>query len=203
VKFVITWSASDADFDTLTYSVGYKIGGTDWTLIASSLTETSYVWNITGLSDTSEMRIKVSVYDGYGGSADDQSDYTFSVDNPDYVIKITSPRENDVKLTTQVIKYEYEISNFGEYTVDVYLNNEKIEDTGSLGTLPEGIYFLRISAQNNFQNIAEAEISFKVLSGSDNANVPKIPSFLMFPFILSLGIGIALIWNKKMSKKLS
>ena len=76
----IEWSAEDPDDDELTFSVIYNLAGTGWTLIATNVTGNSYDWDPGDLPYTEKMVIKIIADDGYGGFADDTSDYVFTVE---------------------------------------------------------------------------------------------------------------------------
>jgi hypothetical protein len=75
----ISWSASDLDDDTLTYTLSYNLEGTGWRLLAAGLTDTTYSWNISGISYCETVAIRVTVEDGFGGTAVDECDYVFTV----------------------------------------------------------------------------------------------------------------------------
>lgn len=75
----ISWSASDLDDDSLLFSLSYNVGGTGWRLLASGLTGTSYLWNISGLSPSDTVSLRIEADDGAGGVVFDESDYVFSI----------------------------------------------------------------------------------------------------------------------------
>ena len=77
----LSWTASDVDEDSLTYSVYYSAeNGTSWALLASGLINTSIDWDTTTVPDGEEYLIKVVVSDGTL-TAEDQSDEVFTIDN--------------------------------------------------------------------------------------------------------------------------
>ena len=77
----IMWSSSDADNDDLTYTVGYNIDNEGWHILEEDVTGTSYLWNVTGFGYESSVMVKVVANDGYGGSDEDESDFSFEI-NP-------------------------------------------------------------------------------------------------------------------------
>ncbi len=83
-QFAITYSASDADNDPLTFKIEYSANnGTNWIQIANGITDHSLNWDTTGLSQGILYRIKVTVSDGNGGSASDSSNSAFGVADSD------------------------------------------------------------------------------------------------------------------------
>lgn len=62
----VSWSASDADGDTLTFSLLYSAdGGNTWDLIAPGLTSTTYNLNTAALPNNAQSKIKVIANDGF------------------------------------------------------------------------------------------------------------------------------------------
>ncbi|WP_457558992.1 hypothetical protein [Candidatus Harpocratesius sp.] len=79
----ISWTGSDQDADSLTYSLGYSFDGTIWNSIATNLVGNTYMWDISSFSDKDTVIVRVIAYDGYGGEASDESDFAFAINNPD------------------------------------------------------------------------------------------------------------------------
>ncbi|MFX1254099.1 MAG: Ig-like domain-containing protein, partial [Promethearchaeota archaeon] len=75
----ITWTASDPDGDTLTFTV-YYWDGSNWVELASGLTTTSYGWDTTTVPDGSAYKIRVVASDGTL-TAEDESDDFFTINN--------------------------------------------------------------------------------------------------------------------------
>lgn len=89
---LIEWSGSDPDGDSLTYSIGYRIDSGSWTLIATGLTNNSYLWDISGFEDSDSVSVIVYANDGYGGNDNDDCDFSFSIDNVDIPeVTLTAP----------------------------------------------------------------------------------------------------------------
>ena len=77
----ITWTATDPQSDTLTYTVYYSPnGGQTWTLLATDLTAPSYLWDTTTVVDGTTYLLKVEASDGtYTGG--DHSNTPFTIAN--------------------------------------------------------------------------------------------------------------------------
>lgn len=76
----VTFTGQDADGDALKYKVEYSPdGGTTWTVLADAITATTYDWNVAGLAQGINYRVRVSVDDGKGGTASVVSAKSFGV----------------------------------------------------------------------------------------------------------------------------
>jgi len=82
-SILIEWAGSDPDDDSLTYSLGYRIGGGTWTFIVTGLTNSSYLWDISGIADSDTVSVIVYANDGYGPTAYCDSIFAFGIDNVD------------------------------------------------------------------------------------------------------------------------
>ncbi len=78
---VIQWNATDIDGDPLTVTIEYSDdGGATWYIIVAGISSTgSYPWDTTTVPVGDLYLIRITVNDGFGGVAQDQSDGTFSV----------------------------------------------------------------------------------------------------------------------------
>ncbi|MFX0064127.1 MAG: hypothetical protein ACFFC7_18300 [Candidatus Hermodarchaeota archaeon] len=76
----INWTVIDPDMDEFTIDVSYSAnGGANWTSLATGLTNTSLVWDLRGLADGSQYRIKVEAHD-YELTGVDMSNTVFIID---------------------------------------------------------------------------------------------------------------------------
>lgn len=67
----ISWTASDPDSPSLTYSVLYSRDGEQWDLLATGLTEASYTVTVNDLAGSSEGRFRVVANDGVNIGSDE------------------------------------------------------------------------------------------------------------------------------------
>jgi hypothetical protein len=84
----ITWTATDpdpGDSTLLSIDLDYsENGGSDWTPIATGEdNDGSYLWDISGLFDGSNYLVRITATDPTMLSDTDQSDDTFTIDNPE------------------------------------------------------------------------------------------------------------------------
>ena len=92
----ITWQASDADGDPLTYSVFYSPDdGQSWRLVATGLAEQSYRWDTSQVGGGEEARLRVVVTDGLNTASDD-SDNSFQITLKQSTAQIVSPADRTV-----------------------------------------------------------------------------------------------------------
>ncbi|MHA1720302.1 MAG: carboxypeptidase-like regulatory domain-containing protein [Promethearchaeota archaeon] len=110
----ISWTGTDPDMDSLTYSLGYSFDGVIWNQIILGLTNNSYIWDISGFGDQPSVVVRVIASDGYLGEATDISDYGFAIDNPDAPeITYIAPLGGSTYSGTQTIQWEInDIDNF-------------------------------------------------------------------------------------------
>jgi hypothetical protein len=94
--YTITWIASDADDDLLTYSVLYSPNGSEWIPVAMSITSTQLVVNAVELPGGNAARVRVLASDGVNTSSD-ESDAPFSVGRKGPQAFILSP-DKDITL---------------------------------------------------------------------------------------------------------
>jgi hypothetical protein len=91
----ISWTASDPDTDLLSVTISYNVGNTGWVLIVADFIGTSYTWNLSSFTDQKNLVVlRVRVSDGYGGTAEDISDYTFTI-LPPPPVEDENTNEND------------------------------------------------------------------------------------------------------------
>ena len=87
----VTWTASDADGDALSFTLLYSPdNGIAWFPLAAGLTGTSYDLNTIQLVGGSGALIRIIASDGFH-NAEDTSDAVFAVENNAPVVNIQSP----------------------------------------------------------------------------------------------------------------
>ncbi|MFH1642525.1 MAG: Ig-like domain-containing protein, partial [Nanoarchaeota archaeon] len=79
----ITWTATDADEDTITIDLQYNIDGAGWIdIVLAESDDGIYEWDTNSAGgDSNNYLINSIADDGYGGIVEDQSDAVFTVDN--------------------------------------------------------------------------------------------------------------------------
>jgi hypothetical protein len=89
----LTWAASDADGDALSYSVFYSTDGVNWDLLQSDLSTTTLAVPVDSLAGAANARFRVLVTDGVNTSQD-ETDAPINVPNKAPVAQITNPADN-------------------------------------------------------------------------------------------------------------
>jgi alpha-tubulin suppressor-like RCC1 family protein len=91
----ITWTASDADGDALSFDLQYSAdGGATWEALAVYLDGDTYVWDTNEWAGTDQGLVRITANDGVNTSHD-TSDGTFSVQKKQPMAYILSPDEGD------------------------------------------------------------------------------------------------------------
>ena len=172
----IGWTASDDDNESLAYDILYsKDNGATWTVLAMGLDQTSYSWDTSRASGSSEGLIRVSASDGVHTVTDD-SDSTFSVAGkaPDIVILFpiddTSFFLGDV-IICQGRGYDLEDGPLGDDAFSWSSNKDGAIGAGrsvSSDSLSPGDHILKLSAQDSDGNIATREVHISIGSSRDS-----------------------------------
>lgn len=83
----ISWEASDADDDVLTYSLLYSADNRQsWVTLATNLTATTYPADSTQLSGTDEAAIRVIASDGFNSTVSESAIFTVTTKAPHIVV---------------------------------------------------------------------------------------------------------------------
>jgi hypothetical protein len=103
---IITWTATDADGDTLTYDVLYsKDGGFTWSAIVVRLNQNSYKWNTMNTAGSNQALIKVLATDGVN-TGQDISDSSFTIPKKSPEPAIISPEDGSSFFLNKMIIFE-------------------------------------------------------------------------------------------------
>lgn len=182
----VSWTASDADGDALTYDVLYTADGTTWLPLATALTATSFAWDTSAVAGTRGGRIRVVASDGVHSATDD-SDGTFAVGSKPPECGISEPRDGTVVTPGQLLVFR----SFGLDAEDGALPDSALSLSssrdGALGTgravtaiLSPGAHTLTLTATDRDGNRATASIGVLVFAPPAQADAA-----VLVPIVLS------------------
>ena len=162
--YTITWTASDADGDSLTYRVLYSSDGSGWVPVGAAITETHLTVNAAELAGGDGARVRVLVSDGVNTSAD-ESDANFTVERKEPQTVILSPEgDGDITFGTplwlQGYAYDLEDGPLGESALRWASNRDGDLGTGSqvLVTLSSGQHAITLTATDSSSNMVTASV---------------------------------------------
>ncbi len=206
-SILIEWTGSDPDDDSLTYTIGYQIDGGGWNLLASGLTNNSFVWDIGAIADSLAVALIVYADDGFCAIVSDESDFVFEIDNvdiPTIQMNLINPNGGEilasnctiswtVDLSDELIDYQVKL----EYSIDSH--NWTTIVTGVTGTsyhwdisaLPVGTnYRIRITLTASYFGadlatiVDVSENAFTILESTDSIGLPLISLFGLLAIIV-------------------
>ncbi len=78
---LVEWSYNDADGDSISFDLSYRIDGGSWTpIITNLIDQVNYLWNLSGFSQTYiNIELLIEASDGDTGYANDTSDSPFII----------------------------------------------------------------------------------------------------------------------------
>ena len=174
----VTWTGSDPDGGTLTYSLLHsRDNGATWTGIASNIVGNSYALDFSSLPGGANSLIKVIVSDGFR-SAEDVSDNAFGVANKPPTAAIVSPPTDtsfpaNTKLTLQATGADLEDGSLGDAAF-----NWSSDRDGALGSgqiletnLSTGTHTITLTARDSGALTSTATITCNAVSTAVNVSV--------------------------------
>ncbi|MFX1252361.1 MAG: S8 family serine peptidase [Promethearchaeota archaeon] len=189
----ITWTASDPDGDTLTFTVYYWDGST-WFELASDLTDTSYEWDTTSVSDGSSCKIRIGASDGTFTTEDESN--TFTINNPDPpTVTVTTPNGGEALSGSVIIKWMAEDPDDDPLTFTVYYGDgsnwillaSDLTDTqyewDTSGLKGGGFYIRVVASDGTFTVEDRSDDEFSIVNIT-----PGFEAILTILIILSLGL---------------
>ncbi|MBU0507716.1 hypothetical protein KKH27_02595 [bacterium] len=173
----ISWTASDADNDSLRFDVFANRDGGNWEPIAMGVTDTFVMWHVAYFPGTNAGRVKVVVSDGWNSSAD-SSDGMFSVAFHSPEATIESPQDTDTILATSYITLsgrgtDIEDGNIPSDSLQWYRYAEFV-GTGSLlqvGNLEPGLQTFLLFALDSDGQVGMDTVYVQVLTDGDQDNM--------------------------------
>lgn len=162
--YTVTWTASDADGDPLSYSVLYSPDGSEWVPVAMGITQTQAVVNAAKLAGGDAARIRVLASDGVNTTAD-ESDAPFTVGRKGPQAFILVP-ERDITIAPgtplwlQGYAYDLEDGTLPETALRWTSNRDGDLGTGSqvLVSLSSGEHLITFTAADSDGNPATATV---------------------------------------------
>jgi hypothetical protein len=144
-NITITWEASDADNDTLSFTVLYTPdNGTSWIPIQTGVTETSLNWTVPNDHSTDQCQIKVVATDGVN-TGDDLSNVMFAILRHDVAVLDITTSTNRI-CGGDVLPFDVTVENCGNYTetftLEAYANTTLLQaqnvtlTSGNITTVP-------------------------------------------------------------------
>jgi alpha-tubulin suppressor-like RCC1 family protein len=174
----VTWTASDADGDPLSYSVLYSPDGSDWAPVGMAITETHLSVDSAEPAGGSGAKIRVLATDGVNTGAD-ESDVPFTVGSKGPQAYILSPEGDGTippgtPLFLQGYAYDLEDGTLQETALRWTSSQDGDLGMGSqvLVTLSQGQHVVILTATDSDSNVASDEVS--VVVGENNVYLPVI-----------------------------
>ncbi len=203
----ITWTAQDPNKDSMIFDIFYSVnGGSTWTSIATGQTTTSINWDVTSVTESSDVLIRVVAHD-YELSGQDESNAVFSVESEGPVISnvVTNPStplpglpvtvSADITDVSGVTSAVCQVSVDGgstwiDHTMNLVSGDNYEVDIGAYlaGTTVE----YRITATDSSaaaRVTTTSTFSFTIAAGPP----PGIPGFPLEAIIIALATGLGLI----------
>ncbi|GAB4412888.1 MAG: hypothetical protein Fur0044_07160 [Anaerolineae bacterium] len=164
----ITWTASDADSDSLTYSVLYSPDGNKWIPAGVAITTTQLAVNVAELVGGSAAKVRVLATDGVNTGID-EANTPFTVGRKKPQAFILSPEgDGAIPLGTplflQGYAYDLEDGTLGENTLRWTSSRDGNLGTGSqvLVNLSQGQHVITLRATDSHGNVATDSINISV-----------------------------------------
>ncbi len=138
----IKFTAADADDDTLKYKIEFSAdGGTTWSQVAADVTATTYDWDVAGLAQGINYRVRVTADDGNGGTVQSQSAKSFGVATTPMTFAagfgaMLTQRCGGCHATGRVNQAQFRSDNFDLATIGVSDKMNNIKGRIEAGTMP-------------------------------------------------------------------
>jgi hypothetical protein len=162
----LTWEGSDADGDSLKYSVIYSHdGGTSWVLIASDLTNPHYDVDVNSMAGGNDVRFRVVATDGINIGYD-ETDWPISIPNHLPLVFILNPVNNSSFLPGELVVLQGSVTDMEDGSLPDGDLDWSSNIQGSLGigpsvplnTLSKGWHTITLSAMDTFGFSAKAQV---------------------------------------------
>ncbi len=171
-SYTVTWTASDADSDALTYSVLYSPNGNDWMPIRTAVTETQLVVDSAEFAGGIGARIRVLATDGVNTSVGESA--SFAVESKGPQAYILSPAGDSIilpgiPLFLQGYAYDLEDGALGDTALQWNSSRDGNLGTGSaiVANLSYGLHIITLAATDSNGNNSVAGMTVFIGSKVD------------------------------------
>jgi hypothetical protein len=207
--YTITWTASDADGDSLTYRVLYSPDGSEWVPVGSAITETQLAVNAAELAGGTGAEVRVLASDGINTSSD-ESDAPFTVESKAPQPFILSP-EGDGAITfgapLHLYGYAYDLE---DGTLDGSALNWTSSRDGDLGTgsqllvtLSSGQHVIGLAATDSSSSTVTSTVQITVnvppalvpITGATTGRVGSTHGFSVSVDPIEATLPITYVWQ--------
>jgi hypothetical protein len=180
----VSWTASDADGDSLTFNVQYSNdNGENWEMLVQNVNGTSVDIPASVVASGPHSRFRVWVSDGIHTSSDD-SDAPFAVPNRTPTVEIASPVGGETLATDQTLNlqasaYDVDTGSMEAEQLEWHSSINGLLGTGAQRTvtgLTAGMHTLTFQADDGWGGVATDTVRVTVVSHPDA--LPPVPDAL-------------------------
>jgi hypothetical protein len=196
----ITWSASDADNDPLSYMIQYSAdNGQTWNILAANLQEESFTFDGDYLPGSDHGMIRVIATDGFNSVQVDSQPISVAEKAP--LIVISSPVEAaSFDFGTPVILQAI-ATDIKDGQINNDLFNWSSDKDGNLGngdklilsTLSAGTHAITVSVQNSSGLVSTTSVHITINAPASSSDANNLPATEFLPLALLCAIPIVII----------
>jgi len=189
---VVSWTADDADGDTLRYSIEYSVdAGASWELLAAEIGETTVSLDAANVAGTDSGLFRVWASDGIHTVAD-ISDATFTVPNRPPEAEIVSPQAGSTYAISQTVSfdgwaYDVETGTMADEQLSWTSDIDGLLGEGavlSVAGLSEGEHTITFAADDGMGGTANDTVSITIIE--DPADLPIADMLYVSPVSILL-----------------
>jgi hypothetical protein len=176
----VTWTASDADNDPLTFNVQYSPdNGATWEMVAQNVSGNSVVIGAVNIVGGAQARFRVWATDGIH-TASDESDAPFAVPNRVPTVEITRPTGNVTVVVSQTVAlavaaYDVDTGSMSGNRVQWSSNIDGPLGSGAelaVATLSAGVHTITARADDGKGGVASDKVQVTVVHDMSEAPPP-------------------------------